>query len=52
MKIEWLAINVTAVVSPDRAKCAILGMILAELFWPIQAVYEGRGPLLDVGTSS
>ena len=32
MKIEWLVANVTAVGSPDRAKRAILGVLLAERF--------------------
>ena len=53
MKIEWLDANVTAVRSPDRAKHAILGVILAGRFcWPIQAVFVAGEPLCDVGTLS
>ena len=29
MKLKWLVADVTAVGSPDRAECAILGVILA-----------------------
>ena len=32
MKIELLVANVTAVRSPDRAECAILGVVLAGRF--------------------
>ena len=32
MKIEWLVANATAVGSPDKAECAILGVILAGCF--------------------
>ena len=39
MKIEWLVTNVLAVGCPDRAKRAILVVILAECFLPIQAVF-------------
>ena len=53
MKIEWLDTDVTAVRSPDRAECAILGVILAgRLFLPIQAVFVAGEPLSDVGTLS
>ena len=31
MKIEWLVADVTAVGSLDRAKCAILGVIVTGL---------------------
>ena len=34
MKIEWVVAHVTAVGSPDRAKRAILGVILAGHFLP------------------
>ena len=32
MKIKWFVTNVLAVGSPDRAECAILGVILARCF--------------------
>ena len=38
MKIEWLVAGVTAVGSPDRAECAILGVMLA-VFLLHQAVF-------------
>ena len=45
MKMEWLVADVTAIlVSPDRAERAILGVILAELFFsPIQAIFVVGG---------
>ena len=53
MKIEWLVTNVTAVGSPDRAKRAILGVILAgDFFCPIQAVFVVKEPLCDVKNPS
>ena len=52
MKIEWLVTNVTAVKCPDRARHAILGVILAGRFSPIQAVLMAMEPLHDVGTPS
>ena len=51
MKTEWLVTNVTAVVSPDRAERAMLGIILG-IFWPIQAIFVVGEPLCDVGTPS
>ena len=47
MKKEWLAANVTPVVSPDRAERAILGMIL-DVFCPIQAMFVAGELLCDV----
>ena len=44
MIIEWLITNVTYVVSPDRADCDILGMVL-DVFWPLQADFVGDEPL-------
>ena len=52
IKPEQLIANVTPAGSPDRAECAILGMILAGRFWPIQAVFVVAEPLCDVGISS
>ena len=50
MKIEWLVADVTAVGFPDRAERAILWMILAGLFWAVQAIFVVGEPLWDVGT--
>ena len=47
MKIEWLFAIVTHAGSPDRAECAILGMIFGP-FWPIQAIFVVEEPLCDV----
>ena len=52
MKIELLVTDVIAVGSPDRAEHAVLGVILAGLFWPIQTVFVVRERLCDVGTPS
>ena len=52
MNIEWLNTDVTAVGCPDRAERAILGVILAGLFWPIKAICVAGEPLCDVGTPS
>ena len=53
MKKEWLVTDVTAIRSPDRAECAIFGVILAECyFWPNQAVFVLGKALCDVGTLS
>ena len=49
MKIKWFVTNVTPVRSPDRAERAIMGMILAVFFWPIQAVFVDEEPIYDVG---
>ena len=38
--------------SSDRAERAILKVVLAGLFWPIQAVFVVGEQLCDVGTSS
>ena len=44
IKVEWLAVDVTADESPDRAEPTILGVILAgPFFWSVQVLY-------DVGT--
>ena len=51
MKTEWLVANVTPVRSPDRAKHAILGMIL-DVFSSIQATFVVRELLRDVGIPS
>ena len=51
MKIEWLVADVTAVGSPDRAECDILGMIL-DVFLPIQATFVVGETLCDVGIPS
>ena len=47
-KIERLVTDVKAIRSPDRAKCAILEMILGD-FWLIQAVFVAGQPLCDLG---
>ena len=53
MKIEWLVTDLTSVRSPDRADCAILGMILGwALFWPIQAVFLVGEAFCDIETPS
>ena len=53
MKVEGLVTDVTAVRTPDRAECAILGVILAlRFFWPIQAVFVVTEPLCNVGNPS
>ena len=52
MKIKWFVADVTAVGSPDRKEFAMLGVILAGRFLPIQAVLVVREPLCDVGTPS
>ena len=53
VKTEWFVANVTAVGSPDRAKHAILGVILAgRVFGQIQDIFVVAEPLCDVGTSS
>ena len=49
--IELSVADVTAIGSPDRAKCAILEMILGD-FWLIQAVFVAGQPLCDVVTPS
>ena len=51
MKIEWLVANVTTVGSPDRAKHAILGIIL-DIFGSFQAIFVVRELLCDVGIPS
>ena len=51
MKIEWLITNVAAVGSPDIVERAILGVILARLFWSIQAVFVVGEPFCAVGNS-
>ena len=48
MKIEWLVTDVTAVRSPDRAECYILGMIF-DIVWPIQATAVVGEPFCLVG---
>ena len=53
MKIEWLVTDVTAVGSPARTECAILGGDFGwACFWPISAVFLVAEPLCDVGTTS
>ena len=52
MKIKWFVVNVTAVGFPDGAEHAILGVILAVRFCPIQTVFAVGEPLSDVGTAS
>ena len=46
MKVEWLVTNVTAVGSPDGAKCDILGMNFGVLR-PIQAAIVVGESLCD-----
>ena len=46
MKIEWLVANVTAVGSPDRAKRAILEVILVGRFLANLGCICGRGATL------
>ena len=46
MKIESLVTIVTAVGSPDRTECTILGVILAgRVFWLIQDIFVVAEPL-------
>ena len=53
MKIEWLVADVTAILSPGRAECAILGDDFGRAcFSPNHAVFVVAEPLCDVGTSS
>ena len=54
MKIEWLVTDVTAIGTPGRAECAILGVILAwRVFGQfIQDIFVVAEPLFDAGTSS
>ena len=54
VKIEVFVANVTAVGSPDRAKRAILKVILAGRFFAIhiQAVFAVEEPLSETGTPS
>ena len=53
MKIEWLVTDVTAVGSPARTECAILGGDFGcRCFWPIQDIFVVAEPLCDVGTFS
>ena len=52
MQIKRFVNNVTAVGSPDRVEHAILEVILAVRFLPIQAVFAVNGQLKDVGTAS
>ena len=52
LKIELLVADVTAAGSPDRVECAILAVILAQRFRPIQPVFVIGKPLCDVRTPS
>ena len=53
MKIEWLVTDIKAVRSPERAKRAILGLILAgRVFGHIQDIFVVAERLCDVETSS
>ena len=52
MKIEWLVTNATAVRSPDRAECAILGVILAGRVLADPGRFVVTEPLCGVGTPS
>ena len=47
MEIGWLVANISAARSPGRAKCAILEVILDELFGPIQNVFVSGEPLIE-----
>ena len=49
LEIEGLIADVTAIGSPDRAKRAILGVMLVHCFLPIQAVFVVGEPLCCVG---
>ena len=49
LKIEWLVTDVTAVGSPDRAECDILGMTLGVLSQLVQAAFLVGGPFCDLG---
>ena len=51
-KIEWLDTDVTTVGSHERAERAILEVILAGRFLPIQAAFVIGEPLCDIGTPS
>ena len=52
MKIEWLVIDVTAVISLDKAERAIWRGGGAAVIWPIQDIFVVPEPLCDVETSS
>ena len=54
VKIEWLVANMTAVGSLDRAKTAILGVIVAGcVFGQSRSfMWSAREPLCGVGTPS
>ena len=53
MKIEWLATNVTAAGSLDKAEYAIFWDDFDWAFlWPIQSVFVVEEPLCDVNTPS
>ena len=52
MKIEWLVTNVTAIGSSGRAEDAILGVVVAGRFWPIQVIFVVAAPLCGVGSPS
>ena len=53
MKIEWLVTDVTAIGSPGRAECAMLGGDISPVcLWPIQAVFVVAEQFRDVGTSA
>ena len=53
MKIEWLVTDVTAVGSPARTECAILGGDFGwACFWPIWDTIVIAELMCDVGTSS
>ena len=52
MKIKLLVADVTAVGAPEIVKRVFRGDFGWALFWPIQAVFVGRGPFCDVGAPS
>ena len=52
MKIEWLVTNVTPVGSPDRVERAILWVIWAGYFLPIQAIFVVGEAFCDVRNPS
>ena len=52
VKMELLVADVTSVRSLDRAKRAILGVIVAGCLWPIQVIFAVGELLCGVGPPS
>ena len=52
LKIEWLVANVTPVGSPARAEHDVLGLLLLDVGWPIQAIFLVEKSLCDIAIPS